>query len=132
MNDITLITPPDKVYNKNVSIFLIYPTAEIKKSLQDLLAENNKPINVYLYDKVDTHDFDWLLSVHKFADMAILDLDNIDTELTQIVSYLISFDNTYWLTKGSNMLYNKISNKQIYNLDFLNDKLGGNIEKEQV
>lgn len=130
MHDITLITPPDKVFNKNVSIFLIYPTAEIKKSLQDILAEINKPINVYLYDKVDTHDFDWLLSVHKFADIAILDLDNIDTELTQIVSYLISFDNTYWLTKGSTMLYNKISNKQIYNLDFLNDKLGGNIEKE--
>lgn len=132
MHDITLITPPDKVFNKNVSIFLIYPTAEIKKSLQDILAEINKPINVYLYDKVDTHDFDWLLSVHKFADIVILDLDNIDTELTQIVSYLISFDNTYWLTKGSNVLYNKISNKQIYNLDFLNDKLGGNIEKEQV
>ena len=130
MHDITLITPPDKVFNKNVSIFLIYPTAEIKKSLQDILAEINKPINVYLYDKVDTHDFDWLLSIHKFADIAILDLDNIDTELTQIVSYLISFDNTYWLTKGSTMLYNKISNKQIYNLDFLNDKLGGNIEKE--
>ena len=130
MHDITLITPPDKVFNKNVSIFLIYPTAEIKKSLQDILAEINNPINVYLYDKVDTHDFDWLLSVHKYADIAILDLDNIDTELTQIVSYLISFDNTYWLTKGSTMLYNKISNKQIYNLDFLNDKLGGNIEKE--
>ena len=25
------------------------------------------------------------------------------------MSYLISFDNTYWLTKGENLLYNKIS-----------------------
>lgn len=130
MHDITLITPPDKVFNKNTGIFLIYPTAEIKKSLQDILAKINKPINVYIYDKSDTHDFDWLLDVHRLSDIVILDLDNINTELSQIVSYLISFDNTYWLTKGNNVLYNKISNKQIYNLDFLNDKLGGNVEKE--
>ena len=128
MSDIILITPPDKVYNKNKNILLITPSEEHRQSIQNILAKNNEPVNIYLYS--DNIDLDWLLTMHRICDAVFLDLDNMPQELRDLASYLVSFNNTYWLTKGENIYYNKISANKIYNLDFLTTKLGGIVEKK--
>lgn len=130
MSNITLITPPDKIFNQNINIFLVYPSQKLKNDLQDFLASSTESINVYIYENKDEHDIDWLLSVHKMSEIVIIELEDLPSEIRQIESYLISQSNTYWLTKGENMWYNKISVNRIYDLDFLTTKIGGTVEKE--
>ena len=38
---IILITPPDKIFNQNYSIALIYPSDAVKQQAQDILASTN-------------------------------------------------------------------------------------------
>jgi|TARA_X000000950_G_scaffold104554_1_gene131806 hypothetical protein len=129
MSDITVITPPDKIFNEKINIFLLYPSNKIKTDLQDILAEITTKVNVYIYEKKDEHDVDWLLSVQKMSDISIIELDQLPNEIKQIESYLISQSNTYWLTKGDNIWYNKLNVNRVYDLHFLNSKLGGTVEK---
>jgi hypothetical protein len=128
MSDITLITSPDKVFNQNESILLVFPSESTRASIQSFLAESEHPYNVYLYN--EDNNIDWLLSVHKFCNLCVLDLDNFPPELTKLVSYLISFPQTYWLTKGEHLYYNKLSVNRIYNFDFLKQWIGGDLVEE--
>lgn len=130
MSQITLITPPDKIYNKNKNILLVYPSDKIKNELQDILSSTVDAVNIYIYENKEPQDIDWLLGVHKMCEFVILELEQLPLEIKKIESYLVSNSNTYWLTNGENVYYNKISANKIYNLDFLNNKLGGVIEKE--
>ncbi|MGY8868374.1 MAG: hypothetical protein ACKVJK_22440, partial [Methylophagaceae bacterium] len=57
----------------------------------------------------------------------ILDIDNCPSNIASLASYFIANTNTYWLTNGEQMWYNKISPNRIYNLDSI---VGGTIEKE--
>ena len=130
MSNITLITPPDKVFNQNTNIFLLYPSEKIKSDLQDVLADTVSPVNIYMYENTEEHDIDWLLSVHKLSDIVLVELEQLPTEIKQIEAYLISQSNTYWLTKGENIWYNKLSVNKIYDLNFLTTKLGGTVERK--
>ena len=130
MSNITLITPPDKVFNQNTNIFLLYPSEKIKSDLQDVLAGTVSPVNIYLYENTDEHDIDWLLSIHKLSDIVLVELEQLPSEIKQIEAYLISQSNTYWLTKGENVWYNKLSVNKIYDLNFLTTKLGGTVERK--
>ena len=130
MSNITLITPPDKVFNQNTNIFLLYPSEKIKSDLQDVLANTVSPVNIYLYENTDEHDIDWLLSIHKLSDIVLVELEQLPSEIKQIEAYLISQSNTYWLTKGENVWYNKLSVNKIYDLNFLTTKLGGTVERK--
>jgi|SRR6056300_56797 flagellar biosynthesis protein FliP len=130
MSNITLITPPDKVFNQNTNIFLLYPSEKIKSDLQDVLADTVSPVNIYMYENTEEHDIDWLLSVHKLSDIVLVELEQLPSEIKQIEAYLISQSNTYWLTKGENVWYNKLSVNKIYDLNFLTTKLGGTVERK--
>lgn len=125
MADINLITAPDRLFNNATSFLLIYPSDATKEQFNLLLQNNVQPFNVYLYEHLeDTHEIDWLLSTHKIVDYTILDVDNCPAEIRDLVSYFIANPKTYWLTKGEQMFYNKISNKRIYNLDYFTNKIG--------
>jgi hypothetical protein len=65
----------------------------------------------------DDHDPDWVLGLSKQADCVILDIDNCPQNITALASYFIANTNTYWLTSGEQLFYNKISSNRIYNLD---------------
>lgn len=123
MSKINLITPPDILHNKNKSILCISLDPQQKQELQDLLAESNDNQNIYVYE--GNQELDWLMNLHKICDTVLVNLDNLDTEIRTIMSYLISFDNTYWLTKGEHMLYNKISSNRIYNIEQIKERIGG-------
>jgi hypothetical protein len=124
LSKISVITPPDKLYNKAYSFVLIYPNDDIKQQLQNLIADWDCAINVYLYDEDAT---DWLLDIVQSADTVILNLDDSDTEIRNLASYLVSLPNVFWLTKGEISVYNKLSVNRIYNLD----TIGGTVEKKQ-
>lgn len=131
MSKINLITAPDILYNKSKSILLIHPNDKIKSDLQNIIAESKEPFNIYIHehDKNKILDHDWLFKIHRLSDICIANLDDFDTDTRTIMSYLISYDNTYWLTKGDNLLYNKISLNRIFELDQIKDKLlGGKFE----
>ena len=128
MSDITLITPPDHIYNDTYSFLLIYPSSNIKEEFNKVIGSVENYFNVYLYDGSDVNP-DWLLATAKQVDCIILDIDNSPVEINNMIGYFIANPKTYWLTKGEHMYYNKISNKRIYNLDFI--KNGGNFETQQ-
>ena len=124
MSKINLITPPDMLHNKNKSILCISFDNENRKSLQNVLAKVQENLNIYIFDN-DITEIDWLLNLHKICDVCIVNLDNLPQEIRTIMSYLISFDNTYWLTKGEEIMYNKISSNRIFELDQIKEKIGG-------
>jgi hypothetical protein len=123
LTQISVITPPDKLYNKAHSFVLIYPDDDIKEQLQNLIADWDIPVNVYIYEE---EAIDWLLDVVQSANAVVLNLDNADTQVRDLASYLVSLPNVFWLTKAEISVYNKLSVNRIYNLD----KLGGTVEKK--
>ena len=124
MHKITVITPPDKVFNNNFSFLLVYPNNDIKQQFQDLIADIDHPFNVYYYEQDDLdHNVDWLLSLVNIADCVILDLDNTSPKIKPLASYIIAQNNTFWLTNENDTYYNKLSTNRIYNLDFIKDKI---------
>lgn len=124
MSEIKIITPPDKVYDHAYNIMLIYPDEQIKKDLQQILKDTPVEVNVYYYDLLtEDHAPDWLLAVFSLADTVVLNIDECDTEIRDLVSYFISYPKTFWLTKGENIYYNKISVNRVYTLDFLQSRL---------
>ena len=126
MSNINLITPPDKLYNKNSSILLINPSNQLRLELQNLLKNNKLYLDIYLYEvNNDNHEFTWLLDVHRMVTWCILELENLPYEIKKIQSYLISFGNTYFFTQAEDILLNLISNNKIYSLDQLKDILRG-------
>jgi|TARA_B100000497_G_scaffold37903_1_gene44525 hypothetical protein len=118
MPKINLITPPDKLYNDNMSILIVFPSDIVKTELQSVLSKINYDVNLYLYEP-DEPNYEWLLSLIKSCDISIIDCDNLDDYTKKIESYLISKKNVFWLTNGDVMQYNYISNSRVYDLNWL-------------
>ena len=74
---ITLITPPDKLFNMNISYLLVKPSNHIKQQFQTILSASIDDINVFIFDNDDT-DIGWMLSVCQQAECIIVDVDNCD------------------------------------------------------
>lgn len=129
MNDITIITPPDKIHSQELSILLVYPSKIIKEQLQNVIAEFDYPFHIYLYE--DDNDPHWLLDTFQQSDIVILDIDQCPSKVRDLVSYFITKDKTYWLTNGGETYYNIISRNRIFDLDFLKSTIGGKLEKVQ-
>jgi hypothetical protein len=121
---INLVTPPDVLHNLHMSFFLVYPSADTKSQLQNLIENFDTTVNVYLYDQNDEDStLNWLIQVCEKSDYTILDIDNFPAKHRDIIAYLIAHSNVYWLTKGENQVYTTISNNRIYNLDWLYEKI---------
>lgn len=125
MSDITVITPPDFLANNNFKLMLINPGSEIRHSLNNLLAKNNKPIDIYLYEDVESTNLDWVLQNVESSDIVVVDVDNCGSILKNLVSYIISKPRTFYLTNDEVTPYNIISNNRIYDLDWLDTYIRG-------
>ena len=128
MSDINIITPPDILHNKNFSVFLLYPSLYVKEQFQEILTKSKSRFNVYMYQDPNGQDIDWVLNVHKLSQIVILDLDNLPPFWKKLESYLVSFSNTYYLTKAEEIMYNKISANRIFAVEEIESKLGGKFE----
>ena len=128
MSDINIITPPDFLHNKNFSVFLFYPSLYVKEQFQEIISKSKNRFNVYMYEDPNGKDIDWVLNVHKLSQIVILDLDNLPPYWKKLESYLVSFGNTYYLTKAEEIMYNKISANRIFAVEEIGSKLGGKFE----
>ena len=115
MSDIYLVTPPDKLFNKNYSVLLLYPYDDLKQQVQSLLEAKTNSINVYLYEAVtEEQNIAWVLESHRICDLVIIDIDFVDHHVKDMLSYLISFNHTYWRSQGENLMFNKLSCIRFY------------------
>lgn len=120
---INVITAPDYVYTEGVNILLVYPRDELLKTLQDnILSQLDIDVNVYIQNSQD--NIEWMLNTYKMADVCIIDIDNVESLITDAIGYFLANAKTYWLTNGENIVYNNISKNRITDIDDIKN-IGG-------
>ena len=122
LGKITVVTPPDRLFNSNISYLLVKPSNFVKQQFQTILSHCMDDLNVFIYDSDDL-DTSWMLSVAQQADIIIVDVDNCDPITKQFVTFLLSAPNVHYITNDEITPYNLISKNRIYNLDGLIDQL---------
>lgn len=122
LGKITVITPPDKLFNSNISYLLVKPSNTIKQQFQTILSKSIDDINVFIFDTGDT-DIEWLLSVSHQVDSVIIDVDNCDEISSQFITFLISNQHVYYITNNEVVPYGLISKNRIYDLDQIVESL---------
>jgi hypothetical protein len=122
LGKITLITPPDKLFNLTLSYLLVKPSLAVKEQFQTILSQSIDDINVFIFDDDET-DIDWLLSVAQQVDVIVIDVDNCDAITRQFITFLLAQPNTYYITMDDTVPYKLISKNRIYNLDQIAERL---------
>ena len=122
LGKITLITPPDKLFNMNLSYLLIKPSTQIKEKFQTILSQSIDDINVFIYDDDDS-DISWALSIAHQVEVVIIDIDNCDFITSQFISFLLAMPNTYYITMNETIPYKLISKNRIFDLDWIIERL---------
>jgi hypothetical protein len=116
LGKITLITPPDQLFNMNLSYLLIKPSNLVKSQFQTILSQTIDDLNVFIFDNDDT-DIGWMLSTAHQVDCIIIDIDNCDSVTQKFVTFLLAQPNTHYLTADEITPYRLISKNRIYSLD---------------
>ena len=121
MNNITLITPPDFLYNEAINLLVICPSIETKSSLNEILLSVNEAVNLLLYETPENQlaEIEWILNSAALADIIVIDLDNCDVIVRQFASYIIAKNKTFYLTNDNTIPYNLISKNRIYDFAWL-------------
>jgi hypothetical protein len=114
---IKVITAPDVVYDRTPSILVIQPGENLKIHFDRYAKSIEYPINIYIFSEVDT-DIQWLLTIEKFADKIIYDMDNSSELVNHFASYLLSNPNTYYKTQHMKAPWNLLNQNRFY--DFPN------------
>jgi len=129
LGKITLITPPDKLFNNTLSYLLVQPSNFIKEQFQTILSQSIDDLNIFIYDHDDT-DISWLLSVASQAHGIIIDVDNCDPMTHKFISFLLAEPNVFYITKDETTPYNLISKNRIYDLDWIVAKIHDSEEED--
>ena len=127
---ITLITPPDKLFNMNISYLLVKPSNHIKQQFQTILSASIDDINVFIFDNDDT-DIGWMLSVCQQAECIIVDVDNCDAITKKFVSFIMAQPNANYITTDETTPYNLISKNRIYDLDCIVEQIKNSQDQEE-
>lgn len=131
LGKITVITPPDKLFNLTLSYLLVKPSIHVKQQFQTILSQSIDDINVFIYDEEDT-DISWMLSVAQQVDIVIVDVDNCDMITQKFVTFVLAQGNVHYITKDDTTPYNLISKNRIYNLDWIVDQLKNHEEDDEA
>jgi hypothetical protein len=129
LGKITLITPPDKLFNMNMGYLLVKPSNHIKQQFQTILSQSIDDLNVFIYDTEDI-DTSWLLSVAIQVDCVIIDIDNCDSITQQFVTFMLAQPNAYYITSDEITPYKLISKNRIYNLDWIVEQIENQEEED--
>jgi len=116
LGKITLITPPDKLFNQTLSYLLVKPSIAVKEQFQAILSRSIDNINVFIFDEQE-NDIDWLLSVAGNVDVIVIDVDNCDPITKLFVTFILAQPNVHYITTDETTPYNLISKNRIYNLN---------------
>lgn len=129
ISKVNLITYPDQIFSDTIKLLFISKNSSLKDELQSYIAKGNVDMDIYLTEEriLDNQQIDWLFNVFNMCNICVLDLDSANPQIRQLASYFIAKPKTYYLTNEVDSLYNHISNRQVYNLEFLH-QIGGNLE----
>lgn len=126
MPSITLITAPDKLFNKKPSILLINPKLEIKDEFNKIIKEIDTEINLYMWESLDNETdqhINWLIEVANSVDHIVLDIDNT-VKHYWTVGYLLTLPTCFYTFNGNEpMGFELINNNRIYTLDYLKNTI---------
>jgi hypothetical protein len=117
---IKLITPPDVVFDQADTLLVICPSADLKKNLQDYLANIEANINVYLYNN-DDDNIHWLLAQCKMSDNILIDIDNCNENTNHFLSYILSLPNTYYRVQHMKAPWELLNKNRFYDFPNLED-----------
>ncbi len=121
LGKITLITPPDKLFNLNLSYLLVKPSNTVKQQFQSILSKSLDDLNVFIFDETET-DISWMLSVAQQVDVVIIDVDNCDPITKSFVTFMLAQPNTHYITLDETTPYNLISKNRIWDLEGIVEK----------
>lgn len=116
-SNVTLITPPDKLFNMNLSYLLVCPSPKVQMQFQQITSIIDEDVNVYVYD--NHNDIDWLLSVARQVDVTIIDIDGCNDLTRDFVSCLLINPQTFYLTSQDHTPWELLNKNRIYNLDWI-------------
>ncbi len=116
LGKITLITPPDKLFNLNLSYLLVKPSNTVKQQFQSILSKSLDDLNVFVFDEKET-DIAWMLSVAQQVDVVIIDIDNCDPITKSFVTFMLAQPNAHYITLDETTPYNLISKNRIWDLE---------------
>jgi hypothetical protein len=122
LGKITLITPPDKLFNMNMSYLLIKPSQVVKEQMQTILSRSVDDINIFVFDEED-NDISWMLSIAQQVDRIFIDIDNCDPITQKFVTFILAQPNANYITTDETTPYGLISKNRIYNLDQIVEQL---------
>jgi hypothetical protein len=122
LGKITLITPPDKLFNMNISYLLVKPSNFIKEQFQIILSKSIDDLNVFIYDNDDI-DTGWLLSIAQQVDCVIIDIDNCDSITQKFVTFMLAQPNVHYITQDDLTPYKLINRNRIYDLEWIVEQL---------
>ena len=129
LGKITLITPPDKLFNMNLSYLLVKPSNYIKQQFQTILSKSIDDLNIFMFDEQET-DISWMLSVAQQVDVVIVDIDNCDVITQKFVTFLLAQPNAHYITSDEITPYNLISKNRIYDLNQIIEQLNEDEEED--
>jgi hypothetical protein len=122
LGKITVITPPDRLFNMNLSYLLVKPSILVKQQFQTILSKSIDDLNIFIYDSDET-DIAWMLGIAQQVDVVIIDVDHCDSVTRQFISFMLAAPNTHYITTDEITPYNLISKNRIYNLDWIVEQL---------
>lgn len=129
LGKITVITPPDKLFNLNLSYLLVKPSIVVKEQFQTILSHSIDDLNVFIYDS-EENDVSWLLSVAQQVDVVIIDVDSCDYVTKQFVTFMLAQPNAHYITNDEITPYGLISKNRIYSLEQIIQDIIGEDEEE--
>jgi hypothetical protein len=130
LGKINLITPPDNLFNLNLSYLLVKPSTKTKMQFQTILSAIPEDINVYIYDDKES-DVTWMLNASNNVDCVILDIDNCDSITKNFISFLLAKPNVYYLTTDEITPWNLISRNRIFDMDWILEVIKNSGESEE-
>ena len=122
LGKITVITPPDRLFNMNLSYLLVKPSILVKQQFQTILSKSIDDLNIFIYDNDET-DIAWMLGIAQQVDVVIIDVDHCDAVTRQFISFMLAAPNKHYITTDEITPYNLISKNRIYNLDWIVEQL---------
>ena len=122
LGKITVITPPDKLFNLTLGYLLVCPSQHVKEQFQTILSQSIDDVNVFIYDETET-DISWMLSVAQQVDVVIIDVDHCDPITHKFITFMLAQGNVHYITKDDTTPYNLISKNRIWDLDFIVEQL---------
>lgn len=129
LGKITVITPPDKLFNLNLSYLLVKPSNNVKQQFQTILSKSIDDLNVFIYDEQE-NDIAWMLSVAQQVDVVIVDVDNCDPITKQFITFMLAQPNAHYITNDETTPYNLISKNRIWDLEAIVEQFTDHDEED--